>query len=78
MHPDDVIAALRERPFRPFRIHVSDGATYDVRHPEMVIVGRRTLIIGLPGVPDRPQDRIATVALIHVARLEHLELEARA
>ena len=37
MSPADVLEALRRRPFEPFRIQVSDGSTYDVRHPELVL-----------------------------------------
>ncbi len=31
---------LQKRPFRPFRLYVSDGATYDVSHPEVLAVFR--------------------------------------
>ena len=39
----DFHTVLRIRPFVPFRVVTSDGTTYDVRHPElvMVAVGRR-------------------------------------
>jgi hypothetical protein len=30
-------------PFRPFRINVASGKAYDIRHPEMVAVGRTTV-----------------------------------
>jgi hypothetical protein len=30
-------------PFRPFRISMASGQTYDIRHPEMVAVGRTTV-----------------------------------
>jgi hypothetical protein len=33
MQPQDVIELLREEPFVPFAIHLSDGSRYDVRHP---------------------------------------------
>ena len=29
---------LRTQPFVPFRMHVSEGMVYDIRHPEMVIL----------------------------------------
>jgi len=31
---EEILALLRTRPFVPFRIHLLDGTTYDVRHPE--------------------------------------------
>ena len=30
-------------PFRPFRIKMSSGQFFDVRHPEMILVGRTSI-----------------------------------
>ena len=30
-------------PFRPFRIKMESGQTFDVRHPEMILVGRMSV-----------------------------------
>jgi hypothetical protein len=38
MERDDVIEVLARRLFVPIRIHLTDGASYDVRHPEQVSV----------------------------------------
>ncbi len=45
----DLLQPLRKRLFEPFRILVSDGTTYDVRHPELVINSRtsRSASIGV-------------------------------
>jgi len=32
-------------PFRPFRITMTSGQTFEIRHPEMVSVGRSTAYI---------------------------------
>ena len=40
MRPDDVLEWSRAVPFRPFRICLNSGRTYDIRHPEMIRVGR--------------------------------------
>lgn len=29
-------------PFRPFRIKMASGQVFDIRHPEMILVGRTT------------------------------------
>jgi hypothetical protein len=73
MRPDILLGKVRQRPFEPFRLFVSDGAAYDIRHPEMVLTGQNAAVIGLPGDPTRPADRLVTVALLHVTRLEPLE-----
>ena len=49
MRPDDIRAFLQQKPFRPFRVTLTDGRSYEVRHPELSMVGRSTAAIGLPG-----------------------------
>jgi hypothetical protein len=74
MPPDDLAAAIDRRPFAPFRLHLSDGTAYEVRHPEMVLLGRRSAVIGISEeINGRPMyDRHVTVALLHIVRLEPL------
>ncbi len=71
--PEDIQARLRERPFRPVRIIVSEGLQYDIHHPDLVFVGTRDLMIGFPG-PDNPSiyDQVTRVALVHVVALEDI------
>jgi hypothetical protein len=65
---------LQHRPFAPFRVCLTDGTDYDVRHPEMVLPARRSAEIGIPRDTAQPiADRIVTVSLLHVVRLEPLE-----
>jgi len=74
MGTEDLLEAIRKRPFEPFRVCLTDGMVYEVRHPEMVLPGRRTVIIGIPGNVAQPVfDRTVTVALIHIVRLEPLD-----
>ncbi len=40
--------ALRQQPFEPFAMRLADGRSLDVRHPEMVAVGQRRLIVVQP------------------------------
>jgi hypothetical protein len=66
---------LRTRPFRPFRIYLTDGAAYDVRHPEMCLLGRRTAVIGLAADPASTVfDRAVDVDLFHIVRVEPADL----
>lgn len=75
MRPEDVREFLKRQPFQPFRISLTDGRTYDVLHPELAMVGRSTLAIGLPGKgdPEGIYDRLITVSLLHVMQIELLE-----
>jgi hypothetical protein len=74
MRSDDVLQMLRARPFQPFRISLSDGQQYEVRHPDNAIVFRSTVLIGVPGPrgPDGPSERAVTCALMHITRMEAL------
>ena len=71
MSPIDVLQALRKQPFEPFRIQVSDGSTYDVRHPELAMVGLGSVSIGIPaaGEAQPVYERVETISLGHVVKL---------
>lgn len=68
MRPDDLQQCLDQRPFRPFRIHLSTGAFFDIRQPELVNIGRSTLTIALP--LEGEMQRFAVVSLVHIVWLE--------
>jgi hypothetical protein len=77
MPPEDIKAKLRQRPFVPFRVILTDGTVYEVRHPELLLLGKRSAVIGLTGDPaDTIYDRSVTVALLHITRIEPLEASA--
>ena len=73
MRPDDIRAHLRKQLFEPFRVFMSDGATYDVRHLGMAAMGRTELHIGLGGSGQGDEelpDRFAYCDPVHVVRIE--------
>jgi hypothetical protein len=80
MRPDDVIEMLRERPFRPFRFYLSDGTVYEIRHAELVKVGRTKILIFFPVVDDPYAvfERYVSVSLLHITRLEPVPPPAEA
>jgi hypothetical protein len=71
---EDLRGLLNARPFVPFRFHLSDGGTVDVRSPEVVAAGRRFAGIVLldPDATDSALDRWCIVWYIHVTRVEQL------
>jgi hypothetical protein len=72
MRPEDVLELLRARSFKPFKISLSDGQQYEVRHPDNAIVARSTVHIGIPGPhgADGPVERTVMCALTQIARME--------
>jgi hypothetical protein len=73
MPSDDIEKFLRVRPFQPFRITLTTRESYDVHHPELMMVGKRSLEIGITNDPTPRYDRAVTVSLLHVVRVEPLE-----
>jgi hypothetical protein len=71
--PEDVQTRLRERPFSGVRIVTTTGQEYEIRHPDLVFVARRFLIVGTPSA-DNPAlaDQVTRIALVHVAELRDL------
>ena len=45
MRAEDLLTWNRATPFVPYRIRLNSGRTFDIRHPEMVKVGRTTMHI---------------------------------
>jgi hypothetical protein len=77
MNPEDLYQKLHAQPFERFNIHLTDGTVYEIRHPESVVVGRRTAVVGVKGDPERHyHDPLITVSLLHIVRLEPVEREA--
>jgi hypothetical protein len=72
MLPQDIQSRLR--PFSPFRITTSAGETYDVRHPDMIMIGFGSITVGIPPSPDSDfYERTALISLFHVVKIEPLE-----
>jgi hypothetical protein len=65
MSLQQILSYVNARPFRPFRIFMNSGRTYDIRHPEMVRVGRDFLIL-FTFVADSPEvvDHWETISLL--------------
>jgi hypothetical protein len=76
MAPEELASALRRQPFVPFRLTLTEGSTYEVRHPEMCLAGRRSAVLGFPkpGDTELLYDRSVTIDLLHVVKLEPLEM----
>jgi len=72
---DYVQERLRERPFTPFRIVTTTNQLYDVYHPDLVLVGHRFLIVGMPRAQNPTQaESVSRIAIGHVTELRDLEV----
>jgi len=73
MRPSEIMNLQRKRPFVPLRVHVSDGSSYDVRHPEMMLVTNTTIFIALPPLADGVPERHVYCDPIHITRIEPID-----
>ena len=78
MAPEVLRDALRQKPFRPFRIVHSDGTSSDVGHPDQVWVGLTYALVGMYGGQTQElPERHLTLDLQHLIRLEPLPQPAQ-
>ncbi|MBL8866909.1 MAG: hypothetical protein KF873_01600 [Gemmataceae bacterium] len=52
MAPNEIVSEIRQIPFEPFRMHVVDGTSYDVVHPDQCIVLLTSVVVGLERVSE--------------------------
>lgn len=73
---DELRNFLRARPFVPIRLALTDGRIFDVRHPEMLMLGARAIVIGIPreGAQDPIFEQSITVSLLHVLSTQQIEV----
>ena len=66
-------------PFRPFRIQMTGGRTFEIRHPEMVQVGRTTMTIFtfMSDDADQVTEQHIEVSLLLVESVEPLDAAVR-
>ena len=73
MTHEEVYEAARRQPFEPFRLILTTGAAYDIRHPDLIMVGRRSAIVGVTNeASGAVYDRTIKVDLLHVVGIEEL------
>ena len=74
MSPQEILRYVRASPFRPFRIHLASGWTFDIRHPEMIRLGTRDMIT-FKFVRENSEvyEDWDTVGLLLIESISHLE-----
>lgn len=71
MAPEELRDTAQTKPYQPFRIVLTDGAVYDIPHPDLLWVGKRTAYVGLTGKPGQTFfERSVKVDLLHITRIE--------
>jgi hypothetical protein len=61
---------LTQRPFKPFRLVMSSGQSYEVRHPEMAMLTRTSMLVGIDADEDEIPAEFKICSLLHVTAVE--------
>jgi hypothetical protein len=68
--------ALWNEPFRPFRLHLKDGRTFDILRRDMHMVGEEEFHVGITKYPKEPEplaDYWIPVEFGEIVRVELLD-----
>jgi hypothetical protein len=72
----DLLRRLSDQPFKPFRIHISDGTVLELTQPGMVIVGETSAVLPTMFGTDEEGRRLAknwrTVAIDHITQFSEI------
>ena len=71
MRANEIIKHIQKQPFKAFRLCVSDGVSYEVHHPEMILVTRTEIAIAIGTNGGIPEEMVYCDP-VHVTRLEPL------
>ena len=75
MRRDEFNGLLERQPFQPFKLHLTGGMTFDVRHPELAILGQASVLLRVPRheLPLPLAMRRVIVVLIHIVYVDFIE-----
>jgi hypothetical protein len=75
MNYEDLREIARKQPFKPFRLIVSTGEAFNVWRQDGFFLSRRYIVVGITNEDGGTDyDRSTLVNLIHIVRVEFLEL----
>lgn len=68
---------LTQHPFKPFRLIMSSGQSYDVRHPEMAMLTKSDILVGIGDTDEGVPAEFKICSLLHVTAIEPLRTNGR-
>ena len=73
----EIIELQRTRPFPGLRFYVSDGKSYEIRHPERMMVTRTMLHLAVSRGKDGVPIRTVYCDPVHITRIEPINGKKR-
>ena len=68
MTANEIRDVVRCQPFRPFTIHMDDGTSYRIEHPDGVALGNFVAVVAMP--PTDEGDKFMRLSIRHISRIE--------
>jgi hypothetical protein len=79
MDPEAIDKLLHASPFKPFKIQLLDGGSFEVRHPELVVLGKRSLFLAIRRrETDRFYSSFEILSYVNIGRLQPVGEEEEA
>ena len=72
MRPDKLWDHVKRQPFEPFRLYLTNGKHFDIRHPELIYVTQRTITVAKPIRGEEIPESVALIDPIHITHVEPL------
>ncbi len=67
-----VVEYVSAEPFRPFRLKMASGQSFDIRHPEMILIGKSSVRV-YTAKPDSTSEHWQDVSLMLMESIEPIE-----
>ena len=74
----DLKERMNTQPFKPFRICMSDGKSYEITNHDMMFVKRNAVLVGMDLDDNSIAERLVECALLHITRIEDMTAEQAA
>jgi hypothetical protein len=74
VQPEELVERLRRRPFQPFLLRLTAGSAYEVRYPDMHLVCRTFMVLGIPEAnrPDPFADHFEYIGISRISGIDPL------
>jgi hypothetical protein len=69
---------MNESPFRPFRVTLSDGRSFDVPNHDVALVKRNSIMIGIELDSRSFAQKYVECAILHITSVEDVSTEKAA
>ena len=80
MRQESIFKWTRRQPFRPFQLRLTDGSTYDVHHPDMILPTPHEVAVGVPSMRGSADPSLTNelifVSYFHIMEIDPLPLPA--